>query len=65
MAALLNQFTAAGGRFERGEAGNLRALGALTDELRTAIRANKPAILAKLAANDSGTATPRATARVA
>ena len=58
MGALVDQFAAAGVRFERGEVGNLRALGALTDELRTAIRTHKPAIVAELAANDAGTANP-------
>lgn len=58
MGALLKQFAAAGVRFERGDGGNLRALGTLTDQLRTAIRTHKPAILAELAANDTGTASP-------
>ena len=58
MGALLDQFAAAGVGFERGKAGNLRALGSLTDDLRTAIRTHKPAILAALAANDAGTASP-------
>jgi len=58
MGALLDQFAAAGVRFERGEVGHLRALGTLSDELRTAIRTHKPAILAELAANDAGTASP-------
>ena len=58
MGALLDQFAVAGIRFERGEVGNLRAVGTLTDELRTAIRTHKPTILAELAANDEGTASP-------
>lgn len=58
MGALLDQFAAVGVRFERGDAGNLRALGKLTDELRTTIRTHKPALLAELAANDAGTASP-------
>jgi hypothetical protein len=58
MGALVDRFAAAGVRFERGEVGNLRALGTLTDEIRTAIRAHKPAILAELAANDAGIASP-------
>lgn len=49
---LLNHFAAAGIRFERAKGGTLRALGPLTDELRTAIRANKPALLEELAANE-------------
>ena len=49
---LLDQFAAAGVRFERTRDGALRALGPLTDDLRTAIRANKPALLEELAAND-------------
>jgi len=36
----------------------VRAHGPLTDNLRTAIRTHKPAILAELAANDAGTASP-------
>ena len=55
MGALLTQFAAAGVRLESSDDGNLRAVGALTDELRTAIRAHKPALLAELAdaANDA------------
>ena len=58
MGALLDQFATAGVRFEQEEAGNLRALGTLTEELRPSIRMHKPAILAELAANDVGTANP-------
>ena len=58
MGELLKQFAAAGVHFERGDGGNLRALGTLTDELRTAIRTRKSTILAELAANDVGTRTP-------
>jgi hypothetical protein len=55
MGALLEQFHAAGIRFETEKAGDLRAFGVLSDELRIAIRAHKPAILAELAAaNDDG-----------
>jgi hypothetical protein len=57
MGTLLDQFATAGVRFERGDVGNLRALGTLTDQLRTAIRSHKPAILAELAANAAGTAS--------
>jgi hypothetical protein len=54
MGTLVDQFAAAGVKIEAAGDGKLRASGALTDELRTAIRAHKPAILAELAANDPG-----------
>jgi hypothetical protein len=53
MGALLDRFLAVEITFEPTGDGNLRALGPLTDELRSIIRTNKPAILAELAANDS------------
>jgi hypothetical protein len=53
MGALVDHFAAAGVRIELAGGGNVRASGALTHELRAAIRANKPAILAELAANDA------------
>jgi hypothetical protein len=49
MGAGLDRFLAAGIEFEPADDGLLRAFGALTDELRAAIRAHKPAILAELA----------------
>ena len=53
MGALLDQFRTRGIVLEPTDEGNVRARGALTDALRAAIRANKPAILAELAANAS------------
>ncbi len=50
MGALLDQFAADGVRIEAVGDGKLRALGRLTDTLRAAIRAHKPAILAELEA---------------
>jgi hypothetical protein len=50
MGALLDQFAAEGVRIEATGDGTLRAYGRLTDRLRSAIRAHKPAILAELAA---------------
>ena len=58
MASLLVKFAAADVRIEAEGDGNTRACGLLTDELRAAIRANKPAILAELAANDPGVDAP-------
>lgn len=52
MGALLSNFASEGVHIEAAGDGRLRAHGPLTDELRTAIRANKRAILAELAAND-------------
>src|SRR5439155_8713766 len=52
MGALLDQFRTRGIVLEPTDEGNVRARGALTDALRAAIRANKPAILAELAANE-------------
>src|SRR5690349_6666750 len=49
MSALLDHFRAAGVHFEPIGDGNLRAVGTLTNEIRAAIRAHKPAILAELA----------------
>ena len=53
MGALLDEFTAAGVQIEPAPGGNVRVRGPLNEQLRAAIRANKPAILAELAANDS------------
>ena len=58
MGALLDELAAHGVRVEPSGDGNVRAHGPLTDNLRTAIRTHKPAILAELAANDAGTASP-------
>ena len=52
MGALLDQFAAVGVEIEPTGDGKLRAHGPLTDQLRTAIRAHKAAILAELAANE-------------
>jgi len=53
MGALLTRFGAAGVRFELSERGRLDAIGSLTDEMRSLIRQNKPAIVAEiLAANE-------------
>ncbi len=48
MGALIEQFTALGLRFEVITDGVLRVRGELTDGLRSAIRANKKAVLAEL-----------------
>ncbi len=56
MAALVERFAAVGIRFEPLPGGNLRAFGNLTDELRTAIRTKKPAILAELVSANDGPA---------
>jgi hypothetical protein len=53
MPALLKQFQAAGVRFQCLPDGRLKTLGTLTDELRTQIRAAKPAILAELRASEA------------
>ncbi|MGE5101742.1 MAG: hypothetical protein ACM3SX_17300 [Deltaproteobacteria bacterium] len=53
MGALLNYFAAEGVTIEAAGDGKVRAHGPLTDALRTAIRANKAALLAELAANDA------------
>jgi len=60
MSALVEKFRAAGVKLEPTGDGNLRARGPLTDELRAAIRAHKPAILAELAtaANDAQESQP-------
>jgi len=50
MGTLLDQFAADGVRIEAVGDGKLRASGRLTDTLRAAIRAHKPAILAELEA---------------
>ncbi len=55
MPALLDHFRAAGVELVPYDDGNkLRAFGELTDELRQAIRASRPAILAELAAATYG-----------
>ncbi len=54
MGALLERFAADGVEFEPEADGQLRARGRLTDELRAAIRANKPALLAELAEKQAG-----------
>jgi hypothetical protein len=54
MTVLLAQLRARGIEIEPAGDGSVRVRGRLTDDLRTVIRANKPAILAELAANDSG-----------
>jgi hypothetical protein len=53
MGALLEHFAANGVEFESGAEGQLHARGRLTGELRTLIRANKPALLAELAAKQA------------
>jgi hypothetical protein len=52
MGAALERFAAAGVRFDLLDGGKVRAHGELTDELREAIRAQKPAIIAELATNE-------------
>jgi hypothetical protein len=55
MGALLDRFTASGVRFDLLPGDRLRAHGELTDELRDAIRAHKPALLTELAAANEST----------
>ena len=55
MGALLEHFAAAGVTLTALPDGRLHGAGPLTDALRAAIRAHKPAILAELAANDGAT----------
>jgi hypothetical protein len=52
MGALLDQFALYGVQFESAGDDKLRAIGPLTDELRTMIRGNKPALLAELVVAD-------------
>ena len=60
MGALLEQFAAAGVTLTTLPGGHLHAAGPLTDGLRTAIRAHKPAILAELAAANDATTPEQA-----
>lgn len=53
MGALLDQFAADGVCIEASFDGTLHASGKLTDAVRAAIRANKPALLEELAANEA------------
>jgi hypothetical protein len=48
MGDMLDRFLAAGVRFEALDGDRVRAIGDLTDDLRTLIRESKPAILAEL-----------------